>query len=179
MATILDPGSVKRVLEELLEVTLQFGRAQIETGVDGLTLADHCTRDLCSPETYGEFLTEVHQRLHEQLPCPLVLHICGDTSDRLELLASAGVDCLSLDSKVDFGFARETLGPDYLLMGNVEPTNPLTMGTPETVYAHSQKTITQAGKEGHFFLSSGCIVSDEAPPANMEAMFRAGHESTY
>ena len=86
---------------------------------------------------------------------------------------------LSLDAKVDLGFARETLGPDYLLMGNVEPTNPLTLGTPGTVYEHSQKAITQAGREGSFFLSSGCIISDEAPLKNMEAMLRAGHEAIY
>jgi uroporphyrinogen-III decarboxylase len=95
------------------------------------------------------------------------------------MLASTGVDGLSLDSKVDFGFARETLGPDYLLMGNVEPTDPLTLGEPETVYEHSRKVIEQAGQEGHFFLSSGCVIPDEAPVENMEAMFRAGHEAIY
>jgi uroporphyrinogen-III decarboxylase len=109
----------------------------------------------------------------------LIMHICGDTSDRLELLAETGVDGLSLDAKVDFGFAREILGHAYLLMGNVEPTDPLFMGTPQKVYEHSKKVIDQAGGEGHFFLSGGCLIPDVVSVENVEAMFRAARETKY
>ena len=114
MATILDPDSVKRALANLMTVTVQFGQAQIDAGVDGLTLADHCTRDLCSPDTYREFLTEVHQELHDRLPCPLVLHICGDTSDRLSMIRSTGIECFHFDSAVSTPTARQLAGDQWL-----------------------------------------------------------------
>ena len=104
------------------------------------------------------------------------MHICGDTMDRLEMLAATEVDGLSLDSKVDFAIAREKLGPDYLLIGNVDPTNPLALGTPELVFEHCKKVIEQAGLEGHFILSAGCQVPEETPPQNMEAMIKAARD---
>jgi uroporphyrinogen-III decarboxylase len=107
------------------------------------------------------------------------MHICGDTSDRLEMLASTGVDGLSLDSKVDFAFARETLGENYVLMGNVDPTTPVTLGKAETVYEHSRNVIEQSGKSGGLFLSGGCLIPEEAPVENVEAMVRAGMEYGY
>ena len=71
------------------------------------------------------------------------------------------------------------MGPDYLLMGNVEPTDPMAMGTPETVYEHSKRAIEKAGMEGHFFLCGGCLISDEVPVDNLKAMIKAGHETVY
>ncbi len=61
IATITEPDAVKRAMRRLIEVTVRFGRAQIDAGADALTLADHATRDLCRPEAYRDFLVEIHQ----------------------------------------------------------------------------------------------------------------------
>jgi uroporphyrinogen decarboxylase len=132
--------------------------------------------------TYKEWGLPYTQRVASAIKktgARLMLHICGNTSDRLEMLAATGVEGLSLDAKVDFGHAREVLGPNYLLMGNVEPTSPLTFGTPEEVYLETKKVIEQAGKEGHFFVSGGCLISEHAPEENMEAMLKAAYETVY
>ncbi len=172
-----------RLMDIATDSLIVWGAAVVQAGADIVWLPDPvASGDAISPKTYEDWVLPYTQRLVSAIKktgVKVLMHICGDTSDRLEALASTGVDGLSLDAKVDFGFARETLGPKYLLMGNVEPTHPLTLGKPETVYEHSKKVIEQAGKEGHFFLSSGCIVPEEAPVENMEAMFRAGHEATY
>ena len=55
-------------------------------GADALTLADHCTRDLCSPLAYRDFLAELHRELRQRIPVPLILHICCDTADGRFLL---------------------------------------------------------------------------------------------
>ena len=173
----------RKLMEIATDSLIVWGTAVVQAGADIVWLPDPvASGDAVSPKVYKDWVLPYTRRVVgaiKKTGVPVLMHICGDTSDRLEMLASAGVDGLSLDAKVDLGFARETLGPDYLLMGNVEPTNPLTLGTPGTVYEHSQKAITQAGREGSFFLSSGCIISDEAPLENMEAMFRAGHEAIY
>ena len=82
MATLTDPDAVRRAMRALIQVTLQFGTAQIEAGADALTLADHATRDLCRPTAYRDFLLEIHQELNQRLACPLILHICGDRRRR-------------------------------------------------------------------------------------------------
>jgi MtaA/CmuA family methyltransferase len=178
-----DKENARKLLEIATESLIIWGVAVAQAGADIVLLSDPTSSgDAVSPKQYEEWGLPYTQRVASAIKktgVKLLLHMCGDTSDRLEILASTGVEGLSLDAKVDFGFARETLGPDYLLIGNVEPTDPLTIGTPETVYEHSKKVIDQAGRNGHFFLSGGCLISDEAPLENMEAMIKAGHEATY
>ena len=175
--------NARKLMEIATDSLIVWGVAVVRAGADIVWLPDPvASGDAVSPRAYKEWALPYTKRVVDAIKetgVKVLMHICGDTSDRLEMLAATGVDGLSLDAKVDFGFARETLGPDYLLMGNVEPTNPLTFGSPGTVYKHSTKVIEQAGKEGRFFLSSGCIIPAEAPVDNMEAMFRAGHEAVY
>lgn len=175
--------NVRKLMEIATDSLIVWGVAVVQAGADIVWFPDPvASGDAISPKAYKEWALPYTKRVVDAIKktgVKTLMHICGNTSDRLEMLAATGVGGLSLDAKVDFGFARATLGPDYLLMGNVEPTNPLTLGKPETVYEHSRNVIEQAGKEGHFFLSSGCLISAEAPADNMEAMFRAGHESVY
>lgn len=91
--TIDDPDKVRRILGILKEVTVIFAQAQIEVGADALTLGDQATGDLCSPKTYRDFLMPVHKELEEGMSCPLILHICGDTTDRLNYISQTKIDC--------------------------------------------------------------------------------------
>jgi uroporphyrinogen decarboxylase len=181
--TFKNKENARRLLEIATDSQIIWGTALAQAGADIVFLSDPTSSgDAVSSKTYEEWGLPCTQRVASAIRktgVKLLMHICGDTSDRLEMLSSAGVDGLSLDAKVDFGFARETLGLDYLLMGNVEPTDPITLGKPKTVYEHSKEVIEQAGKEGHFFLSGGCLIPDEAPVENVEAMIRAGMEAIY
>ena len=108
----------------------------------------------------------------------MCLHICGDTSDRLESMYNIGVDGLSLDQKVDLAHARKVLGPKKCIIGNVDPTFLLPFGKPEEVAKWAEKNIEDAGQEGAFILSSGCLVFD-MPPENMRAMVNVGRTHKY
>ncbi|MFH1950397.1 MAG: uroporphyrinogen decarboxylase family protein [Pseudomonadota bacterium] len=181
--TYKNKENARKLLEIATNSQIIWGTAIAQAGADIVFFSDPTSSgDVVSSKTYKDWGLPYTQRVASAIKrtgVKVLMHVCGDTSDRLEILASAGVDGLSLDAKVDFAFARETLGPDYLLMGNVEPTNPITMGKPETVYEYSQKAIEQAGKQGHFLLSGGCLIPAEAPVENVEAMVRAGSEHTY
>ncbi len=163
MATILDPDSVKRILANLLDVTIQFGRAQIDAGVDGLTLADHCTRDLCSPNAYSEFLTEVHQEIHDRLPCPLVLHICGDTSDRIPMIRTTGIECFHFDSAVSTAVARQLAGEQLALMGGTSNFTIVKDGTPEKIEAD----VAEKLRHQIDIVGPECAVPLDAPHENL------------
>jgi MtaA/CmuA family methyltransferase len=117
--TILEPDTVRRFLKRLTAVTLLFGRAQIEAGADVLCVADHATGDLVSPRTYRDFLLPVHRELNRELGCPTVLHICGNTTDRLEDICTAGFDAFHFDSKVSASTARRIVAGRLSLIGNV------------------------------------------------------------
>jgi len=141
VASLLQPDAVKRALRALIEVTVSFAKAQIDAGADALCLGDHCTRDLCSPEAYREFLKEIHHELHERIPCPLILHICGDTSDRIPFIRETGVECFHFDSKTGTASARELAGETLALMGGTSNFQVVRSGTPEQVRADVEEKV--------------------------------------
>jgi len=163
ISTLTNPDAVKRVLRILLEVTVAFAKAQIDAGTDALTLADHCTRDLCSPETYLQFLQEIHQELHERIPCPKILHICGDTADRIPFIQKTGIDCFHYDSKVPTPVARQLAGDRLALMGGTSNINLIRNGTAELITQDVQEKIAA----GIDIIGPECAVPLDAPMKNL------------
>lgn len=176
-----DTKKAPEPLKELLEISLtgliHWGIALAEAGADIICISDPTvSQDVMSRDTWLEFGFPYLKRLVKALERtgkPLKLHVCGDTTDRLETFAEAGFDILSLDTKVDFEKAREKLGPGVCLMGNVCPNTTLLFGTPQDVEDVSKKVIRQAGLSGRFILSSGCMLSPDTPVENVHAMVTA------
>jgi uroporphyrinogen decarboxylase len=175
-----DKKNVRKLLEIALDSLIVWGTAVAHAGADIVMISDPVSSgDMVSPKLYKEWSLPYTKRLCQAIKksgVKVFMHICGDTIDRLEMLAETEVEGLSLDSKVDFAVAREKLGPDYLLIGNVDPIDPLLFGSPEQVFEHCKKVIMQAGLEGHLILSAGCQVPEETPAPNLEAMMKAAHE---
>ena len=164
--TILKPDAVKRAMEKLKEVTLAFGTAQIDVGADTLCYADHATRDLCSPDSYRDFLFELHQEMSEKLPCPLILHICGDTSDRLAYIRETGMECFHFDSKVPTRTARDLAGERLSLMGGTSNFDVIRAGTPEIVI----EDVKEKRDCAIDIIGPECAVPLDAPYINMKIL---------
>lgn len=163
---ILDPDDVRRFLDRLKEVTILFGKAQIEAGADVLCLPDHVTGDLVSAETYRHFLLPVHRELTQEIGCPLILHCCGNTLDRLDYFVAAGFDCYHFESAVDARRAKETVGNQMSLIGNINNPETLLSSQPEEVKKEALYTW-EAGVE---ILAPECAVPTATPNANLAAI---------
>ncbi len=161
--TILAPDLVRRALDALKEVTVTFALAQIDAGADALCLADHATRDLCAPDAYASFLKPIHEELSERIPCPIILHICGETSDRLPYIRETGFECFHFDSKVRAARARELAGDRLSLMGGTSNMAVVREGTPETIAAD----IREKHAAGVDILGPECAVPLDAPWKNL------------
>jgi [methyl-Co(III) methanol-specific corrinoid protein]:coenzyme M methyltransferase len=141
IGTLDNPDKTRRILERLTTVTVQFARAQIDAGADCILLADHATRDLCSPGAYREFLLPLHRRLAAEIPVPVILHICGNTADRVGMVAATGLSCFHWDMKSGApGEFRALAGPQLALMGGISNYT-LLRGTPEEVAAQRDAAI--------------------------------------
>ena len=136
LMTVDDPDMVKRCLEKLKEISVLFGEAQIAAGADALTFPDHATGDLVSGEYYKEFLLEIHQEMAERLKVPLILHICGNTLDRLDYIAQSGMACFHFDSKNDPQAAMDIAAGRIRLVGN--------LNNPELLYARGPEEVREA-----------------------------------
>lgn len=166
ISTLENPSAVKRAMSILKQVTIRFGVAQIEAGADALCLADHATRDLCSPDAYRDFLAEIHHELNDRLSCPLILHICGDTSDRIEYIRQTGIACFHFDSKVPAVTARALAGERLSLMGGTSNVEVIKNGTPEAV----RKDVREKTAAGIDIIGPECAVPLNAPFGNMRTL---------
>jgi len=133
LMTVDDPDLVMRGLHKLKEISMLFGEAQIAAGADALTFPDHATGDLVSGEYYRRFLLEIHQEMAERLKVPLILHICGNTTDRMEYIAQNGMASFHFDSKNDPQEAMDIVNGRISLVGNIN--------NPETLYARGPEEV--------------------------------------
>lgn len=172
-------------LRELCELALNslivYAVAVISAGADIVLLSDPISSGSTISKKQWESwgLPYLHRLvgLIKRSGVKTLLHICGNTEDRLESMADTGVDCLSLDEAVDFEKARKILGPSYCLMGNIN-TSLMAIGNPESVEEATKEVIAKAGKHGHLLVSGGCDLSANVPPENMRAMVKAAKEVT-
>lgn len=169
MDTLLNPGKIERIIEKLKEVSVIFGKAQIEAGADCLCFADHATRDLCSPDAYRDFLKDVHAELVERIPCPMTLHICGDTSDRLAMIAETGFTCFHYDSKTGDETARHLAGETLALMGGSNNPQLIRRGTREQICAD----VARKMDVGIDIIGPECAAPLDAPWRNLRAFSEA------
>ncbi|MBC7332874.1 MAG: MtaA/CmuA family methyltransferase [Actinobacteria bacterium] len=169
METITEPEKVRLFLTKLKEITILFGKAQIEAGADVLCVADHATGDLVSAKTYFDFLLPLHKELTLKIGCPMVLHICGNTLDRMKYIAESGFDCFHFDSKVDAKDAVKEIDGKISLMGNVNNPEVLLNGNPSEV---SEK-VAYALRAGVQIVGPECAVPLKTPLENLKEIVNA------
>jgi [methyl-Co(III) methanol-specific corrinoid protein]:coenzyme M methyltransferase len=166
IGTLDDPDKTRQILERLLPVTLQFAAAQIEAGADCLLLADHATRDLCGPHVYRDFLQALHARLAEEIRCPLVLHICGNTGDRIGMIAQTGLAAFHWDTKTGpADEVRRLAGERLALMGGISNFK-LLRGTREEIAADART----AAASGIDIVGPECAIPLGTPLVNLMAV---------
>ncbi|MDA0771088.1 MAG: MtaA/CmuA family methyltransferase [Chloroflexi bacterium] len=141
LMTVDDPDMTLRCLHKLKEISVLFGQAQIAAGADALTFPDHATGDLVSGEYYRRFLLEIHQEMVDRFSAPLILHICGNTLDRMPYIAETGMAAFHFDSKNDPQEAMDKVDGKIALVGNINNPDTLYARGPEQVRAEVYKCL--------------------------------------
>ncbi len=175
-----NPGLAHKLLRKTTEASVEFAKAMYDTGVHMTAFGESIGGpDFVSPKLYEEFAYPYEKQAVQELQKAGVrvsIHICGAATPILPLMVETGADILEIDQKVDIGKAKELVGDRTTLMGNLDPTAVLFLGTPETVKKVSKECIMKAGKGGGLILSSGCDVPMRTPFRNIEAMVRAAEK---
>ncbi len=96
------------------------------------------------------------------------LHICGNTRKILRGMGSLGVDVVDLDYPSPVAEGRAAMGPDQVLLGNIDPVRTLRDGTPESITAALADCYQAAGPR--FIVGAGCEVPPGTPKQNLQAL---------
>ncbi|MFA5815576.1 MAG: uroporphyrinogen decarboxylase family protein [Bacteroidales bacterium] len=162
------------LLEYCTEATSQFIRLMAQTGCDMVSNGDSpAGPDLISPELYKQYAFPYEKRVVEEAHkagMPYTLHICGNTELILNEMIATGADALELDYKTDIHKIAEVFKNRVTLIGNIDPSGVLALGTPEEVRFKTQELIKIMGKTNRFILNAGCAIPPNTPEDNLRAM---------
>ena len=159
-----DADETRAILDRLKEVTVRFGLAQLEAGADALTLPDHATGDLVSAEYYDRYLRDLHAEFAARIPCPLILHICGRTVDRMNAIAGTGMAAFHFDSKNPATESMEIVAGRMALVGNVNNPETLFVKGPEEV----RREVYEALDAGVELVGPECAIPLRTPLENLK-----------
>lgn len=170
-----DPVFVRDLFAFIVEMELRFAGAQIKAGADIIGVGD-AAASLVGPQIYNEFVWPYEKQLVDGIHAlggRVRLHICGNTRRILEGLGKLGCEIVDLDSLAPIEAARQKMGPDAVLLGNLNPVAVLRNGDPAGVTAAIAECHRQAGPR--FIVGAGCEVPRDTPAGNLSALCAYAH----
>jgi MtaA/CmuA family methyltransferase len=165
-----DPAFVRDLFEFVLDMELRFAKAQVEAGVDLIGVGD-AAASLVGPQIYEEFVLPYEKRMVDGLHAMgtrVRLHICGNTGRIFKGMGTLGCEIVDLDFKVSMAKGREAMGPDPILLGNLDPVQVVRNGVPESITAAIAQCHREAGPR--YIVGAGCEVPRDTPAANLLAL---------
>jgi uroporphyrinogen decarboxylase len=178
-ATYKKKAQAKKTLEFATQLLKAFYRPLVEEKIiPVMSIADPtASGDLISARAFRTFAQPYLQELirwgHEH-GVATWLHVCGDTTDKLDDIAATEADCFSLDYKVNLATAKERLADRMCIAGNINPVAVLDQGTPEDVRQAGLACLEAAAAGGGFILTAGCDLPPTVPEENLLAMLELG-----
>jgi MtaA/CmuA family methyltransferase len=176
MDVYAEPAWVADLLEKCAGVEIAFARAQVQAGADVIGLGD-AVASLVNPEMYRQFALPFEQRIFaavHEMGALARLHICGNTTHLLGLMAQSGADIIDVDWMVDFGQAARIFGARAAICGNFDPVAVMLQGTPEQVRQAVRACLSAGG--ARCISAAGCEIPDGTPHANLRAQARTLEE---
>ena len=182
MLDLMDPeneSAAFRLLDYCYEATIQFLRLMAATGCDMLSNGDSSAgSSLISPRLHRRFAHSYETRLaafSHDLGLPYAQHVCGNARPILADLVATGADAVELDFKTDSQSAHDALMGRATLIGNIDPTGVMALGTPDLVEAKCRTLMAIFADTPRLILNAGCALPATTPPANLRAMIRTAH----
>jgi MtaA/CmuA family methyltransferase len=165
-----DPVFVRDLFAFVTAMELRLAREQIHAGADIIGIGD-AVASRVGPRIYEEFIFPYEQRLVEgihALGAKVRLHICGNTSKIVAGMGRLTCDIVDLDSMSPLGAARDAMGANQILLGNLNPVTVLLDGTPDIVTREVAECHQLAGDR--FIVGAGCEVPAATPDENLRAL---------
>ena len=173
-----DKQLIDDVLEYCRKISAVFTKAQKDAGAHVTSIGDaFAGPNLISPDMYRQFALIPEQKLAKEVQdygIPFSIHICGNTNGIIQDMGTTGAKILEVDWMLDIKEARRLVPEDTVLMGNIDPSSPLVIGTPSDVDA-AVKRLIEATKGKRHIISSGCAMGRNTPPENFKAFIEAAH----
>jgi uroporphyrinogen decarboxylase len=173
------PETMHALLGKLADSVTSYLNAQIAAGAQAVMIFDTWGGTL-TPQDYKVFSLDYMQRIVEGLTreadgrkVPVILFTKGG-GQWLEMMVETGCDALGLDWTTNIGEARNRVGHQAALQGNLDPCT--LYASPEAIRRSVGDILAAYGEgSGHVF-NLGHGIHPEIPPEHAAAMVEAVHE---
>jgi uroporphyrinogen decarboxylase len=170
-----DPDFTNRLMDKCMKVAKRFAKIQVEEGCHLIGIGDAIcsqidrdTYDLYVKHRHAELISYIHE-----LGVPVKLHICGNITHILPSIRDIKTDIIDIDWAVDMDEAREVLGDDVVLGGNVNPVA-VQDKTEQEVFDLSRALVDRY-RDQKYLLAAGCEITVLTPHENLMAMRKASY----
>src|SRR5918995_290285 len=167
-------AGVGPVLDRLADVAVAALRAQVEAGAAAVQLFDSWAGTL-SPDVYERSVLPASAKVFAGIADLGVpgIHFGVTTGELLPLLAKAGAEVVGVDWRVPLDEARQRLGPDVAVQGNLDPA--VCLAPWPAVEERARDVLARnGGRPGHIF-NLGHGVLPETDPAVLERLVELLH----
>lgn len=175
------PAAAHKLLDKLALSVASYLNAQIEAGAQAVMIFDSWGGALTTRHYKDFSLTYMHKivdlltREKDGEHIPVILFTKGGGM-WLPEIASTGCDAVGLDWSVDINLARQQIGDQVALQGNMDPA---IMGTnPEVIEKEVARILGEYGNgSGHVF-NLGHGITPDITPDNVKALVNAVHSQS-
>lgn len=174
MATQLEPEACHELLDKTTELCIRWLKAQLARMDDpvGVLMLDDLV-GMMGPEDAETFALPRLKRIFDEFEGMICFFHNDTPNDKIfPGLTTIGMDVFNFSHCTDLVKARELLGPDIVLMGNLPPLDLLVRGTPDEVRQATRRQLEQLPAVGPMLISPGGGVSPGTPIENLQAMCR-------
>lgn len=167
------PEVYAALMDKITEMDRLYLNAQVKAGAQAIQIFD-TWGGIVSPSDYEKYVLPYTQKLIDGLDRSVpVIHFVKGAGTMLDLVKCAGADVVGLDWHVNLGAARDILGPQISVQGNLDPT---VLYAP---HAHIEREVKRildenAGRPGHIF-NLGHGILPNVPPENAKFMVECVH----
>ncbi len=158
-----DPGFLEAELGKMTEIARRYGHAIEKAGPDVLMLVDGTSQTI-GPDYYQRFSYPFTKALVQSLKKPIILHVCGNTTGILSMMAETGVTALSVDHPIDIPQALGVTEGRTALVGKIAPQT-LLEGPREAIVSETEASL----RHGMHVVAPGCGLLPQTPLEHLRA----------
>ncbi|HWQ73987.1 MAG TPA: uroporphyrinogen decarboxylase family protein [Syntrophomonas sp.] len=167
-------AAVDKLMRFSEELYLAYMQGYIEAGARVIFMAEpSASGDMISRKHFEEvaipYIKDIYHRLSGK-GLILGLHICGNTQNRLDLIADSGAQIMSLDYKVDLDLAKEAFAGKIAFSGNLNPVDVVQNGSEDEIRRETLVCIDKVGTKSGYIVMPGCDIPPTTPLENLQTI---------
>ena len=168
------PDVYAALMEKITTMSMEYLNAQITAGAQCIQIFD-TWGGILSPADYERYVLPYTVRLINGLnrvETP-VIHFVKGSGAMLDTVKKAGGDVMGLDWHVNLGAARDLIGPQMAVQGNLDPT--VLFATRDIIEREVKRILDEnSNRPGHIF-NLGHGILPTVPPENARFMVECVH----